>query len=109
MSQDDDKSVNAMQGLPVDESTIHQLVSDASPKPRGISPAKRKRVFSHVEITDSVNRYNYEVLPGKDTVHKILEEYNIDDEVVFKVQFGDYHEEIVRTYLTANCCSALFK
>lgn len=72
-----------------------------SPEPQTILPAKRKRILSHVEINRVLNHDNYEALPGAKNVRKIIEETNVDEEISFRVQFGDFHEEMV--------CLNLFK
>ena len=97
MSNDEIVNDNVSQRLLSSESSDNVQVKDSSPKPRAISPAKRKRVLSHVEVANLADRDAYEALPGRKTVHKILEEFNVDDEIYFQVCFGDFHEERVRS------------
>ena len=95
MSQDEERHTSARQRVLSDEASNHQQTKITSPEPEAVLPVKRKSLLSHVEITGFGYHDQYEALPGKNTVVKVLEESSIDDEVIFKVQFGDYHEENV--------------
>ena len=66
-----------------------------SPKPTTTSVAKKMKVLSHVELHSSINHDAYQPLPGKKSVRRVLREISAEDEVAFRVQFGDYHEEMV--------------
>ena len=95
MSQDEATSSNIVQPTLRRNSSSRMSSMHGSPEPKATVPAKRKRIMSHVEITRVLNHEDYEALPGGEMVHKILEETNVDDEISFRVQFGDFHEEMV--------------
>ena len=95
MSQDEAMSNSMVQPIQRHDSSSRMSSRHGSPEPQAILPAKRKRLLSQVEITNVVNHDDYEALPGGKIIHRILEETNLDDEISFRVQFGDFHEEMV--------------
>lgn len=95
MSQDESNSSNMVHSTLLRNSSSRMSSVQRSPEPKTILPAERKRILSHVEINKVLNHDNYEALPGAKDVRGILEETNFDDEISFRVQFGDFHEEMV--------------